>query len=127
MVLLLISQLATTNVVVGKDLRVDEIGVLDGVTYKIMVPKHWNKTLLVYAHGYSRSDPPTLVPMQIEIIYGSALEEGLLAQGYALAASSYSNAGWAVKEGIKDTKDLTKFFKKHIEKPDLTILWGSSM
>ena len=125
LVFLLISQLATTNVVAG-NLIVDEIGVLNGVPYKIRVPEDWNKILLIYAHGYSRSDPPTLVPMQIEIL-DIPVEEGLLAQGYALAASSYSNNGWAVKEGIKDTKNLMKYFKKHIEKPDLTILWGSSM
>ena len=120
---LLISQLATTNVMAGEGLAVDEIGVLKGVTYRIKVPVDWNGKLLMYAHGHTRSDPPTLVPFPI----GSILEEGLLDRGYALAASSYSNAGWAVNEGIKDTKDLTIFFKNHIEKPDLTILWGSSM
>jgi pimeloyl-ACP methyl ester carboxylesterase len=124
---LLISQLAITNVVAGKDLAVDEIGALNGVTYRIKVPENWNGKLLMYAHGYSRSDPPTLVPFEIEIISGSILEEGLLDRGYALAASSYSNEGWAVKEGIEDTKHLTIFFEKHLGKPDLTILWGSSM
>lgn len=125
LVFLLISQLATTNVVAG-NLIVDKIGVLDEVTYKIKVPISWNKTLLVYAHGYSRNDPPTLVPMQIEML-GFPVEEELLAQGYALAASSYRNAGWAVKEGIEDTKNLTEFFAKHVKKPERTILWGTSM
>ena len=106
---------------------VDETGVIDEVTYKIKVPKKWNKTLLMYAHGYSRSDPPCLVPIQIEMIYGSALEEELLVQGYALAASSYRNAGWAVQEGIEDTKKLTEFFAEHVKKPKHTILWGTSM
>ena len=108
-------------------LAVDKVGTLHGVTYKIKVPENWNRTLLMYAHGYTRSDPPTLVPFEIEILSGSVLEESLLAQGYALAASSYRNAGWAVKEGMKDTKALMKFFKKRVAKPDRTILWGSSM
>ena len=125
LVFLLISQLATTNVVAG-NLIVDKIGVLDGVTYKIKVPISWNKTLLVYAHGYSRSDPPTLVPMQIKML-DIPVEEELLAQGYALAASSYRNAGWAVKEGIENTKNLTEFFVKHVKKPERIILWGTSM
>jgi pimeloyl-ACP methyl ester carboxylesterase len=111
---------------VAGNLIVDKIGVLDGVTYKIKVPISWNKTLLVYAHGYSRNDPPTLVPMQIKML-GFPVEEELLAQGYALAASSYRNAGWAVKEGIEDTKNLTEFFSKHVKKPERTILWGTSM
>ena len=110
LVLLLISQLATTNVVAGEDLAINETGELNGVTYKIKVPVNWNEKLLMYAHGYVRNDPPNLVPFEIEIIFGnSILEEGLLARGYALAASSYSSAGWAVKDGIKDTKKLTEF------------------
>lgn len=108
-------------------LAVDKVGTLNGVTYKIKVPENWNRTLLMYAHGYTRSDPPGLVPFEIEILSGSVLEERLLAQGYALAASSFRNAGWAVKEGMEDTKALTKFFKKLVAKPDRTILWGSSM
>ena len=126
--LLLISQLATTNVVAGENLAIDEIGKLDEVTYKIKVPKKWNETLLVYAHGYVRNDPPTLVPFESEIIFGdSILEEGLLARGYALAASSYRNAGWAVEEAIEDTMNLTEYFSELVKKPKRTILWGSSM
>lgn len=126
LVFLLISQLATTNIVAAKDLIVDEIGVLDEVTYRIKIPNKWNKTLLVYAHGYSRSDPPTLVPMQIKML-GIPVEEGLLAQGYALAASSYRTAGWVVEDGIEDTKKLTEFFAKRVRKPKNIILWGTSM
>lgn len=127
LVFLLISQLATTNPGAVAGLAVDETGALDGVTYRIKVPENWNRRLLMYAHGYGRSVPPTLVPFEIEAISGSTLEEGLLDRGYALAASSYRNAGWAVKEGIADTENLTKFFRKRVGKPDRTILWGSSM
>ena len=109
-------------------MAIDETGELNGVTYKIKVPVNWNGKLLMYAHGYVRNDPPTLVPFETEIIFGdSILEEGLLARGYALAASSYSNAGWAVKEAIKETKKLTEYFAKRVRKPEHTILWGSSM
>ena len=47
-------------------LAVDEVGTLNGVTYKIKVPENWNSTLLMYAHGYSRSDPPTLCPLKLK-------------------------------------------------------------
>lgn len=125
----ILGHLAASNVVADVNLAVNEIGKLKGVTYKIKVPVNWNGKLLIYAHGYHRSDPPTLVPFEIEIISDNSteLEEGLLAQGYALAASSYRKAGWAVKEGIKNTKDLTKFFSRHVQVPKRTILWGSSM
>lgn len=125
--LFFISHGATTNVMAEENLEINETGVLDGVTYKIRVPQKWNKTLLMYAHGYGRSDPPCLVPMQIEMISGSVLEEGLLAQGYALAASSYRSAGWAVQEGIDDTRKLMEFFATRVKKPKCTILWGTSM
>ncbi len=126
-ILALLGCFAATNAVAAKDLAIDKVGVLDGVSYKIKVPKNWNKILLMYAHGYHRLDPPILVPLGVESVFGSTVEEGLLSKGYALAASSYRNGGWAVKEGIEDTKNLTKFFTMHVKKPKRTILWGSSM
>lgn len=113
-------------------LAVNETGEIDGVTYVIKVPEDWNGKLLVYAHGYGGDDPPvpsTLVPKAIRVFVDGddSLENCLLHQGYALAASRFSNAGWAIKEGIEDNKKLVLFFRKHIGHPTRTILWGSSM
>src|SRR5262249_41539435 len=56
-----------------------------------------------------------------------ALDAALLAQGYALAGSSYSDNGWAVKEGIRDTLLLTGLFNLRFGHPHRTLLWGFSM
>jgi pimeloyl-ACP methyl ester carboxylesterase len=51
----------------------------------------------------------------------------LLAQGYALAGSAYASNGWAVKDGISDTKRLVSHFRSAVGQPDRTLLWGFSM
>ena len=96
-------------------------GTLAGADYEIRVPEDWNGTLLVYAHGYAFDRPDA------EAAPDPALAEALLAQGYALAGSSYSAGGWAVKEGVADTRTLTQRFNGLVGKPDRTILYGFSM
>ena len=107
----------------------DLTGTLDGAPYKIRVPDNWNRTLLVYAHGYrDRADHPGETDNhQADAAPGGELGEAfLLAQGYAIAGSAYKNNGWAVEEGIDDTRALTRFFRDRFGKPERTILWGFS-
>ena len=102
-------------------------GTLDGAPYKIRVPDKWNRTLLVYAHGYrDRADHPGETDNhQADAAPGGELGEAfLLAQGYAIAGSAYKNNGWAIEEGIDDTRALTRFFRDRFGKPERTILWG---
>ena len=110
----------------------DYSGEINGAPYLIRIPANWNGTLVVHAHGYrdaadhagevdDRSAPASPNP---------ALEPALLAQGYALAGSAYAANGWAVKEGITDTKALVTRFRKIMGKPNRTfrkLLWGFSM
>jgi pimeloyl-ACP methyl ester carboxylesterase len=104
-------------------------GTLNGAAYRIVVPDNWNGVLVVHAHGYrdaadhpgeadDRSAPASPV---------SALEPTLLAQGYALAGSAYKSNGWAVQDGIHDTKALVSHFRDAVGKPSRTLLWGFSM
>ncbi len=51
----------------------------------------------------------------------------MLAQGYALSGSAYRNNGWAVEEGIEDTKNVVLAFRRLVGAPQRTILWGFSM
>ena len=107
----------------------DLTGTLDGAPYKIRVPDNWNRTLLVYAHGYrDRADHPGETDNhQADAAPGGELGEAfLLAQGYAIAGSAYKNNGWAIEEGIDDTRALTRFFRDRFGKPERTILWGFS-
>jgi pimeloyl-ACP methyl ester carboxylesterase len=104
-------------------------GELNGAAYKIVVPDNWNGTLVVHAHGYSdaadhpgevenRSAPATPDP---------ELEPFLLGQGYAIAGSAYKSNGWAVQDGIADTRALVSHFRAAVGQPNRTLLWGFSM
>jgi hypothetical protein len=115
----------------------DEAGSLDGAPYRIKVPDNWNGTLLVYARGTQRTvDPVGLnplaavpgVPPEISAAQAAALEQSLLSDGYAFAASAFQDdAGvWSIEEGMADTLAITKYFTKRVAKPRRTILWSRS-
>ena len=92
----------------------------DGAAWRARVPAHWNGTLLLYSHGYAPElGPPQLAPR--------GLENWLIAQGYALGASSYARAGWAVAEAIPDQRALLEVFRIQVAKPHRTFAWGDSM
>jgi hypothetical protein len=107
----------------------DLSGELHGAPYRIRVPAGWNGTLLVFAHGYrDKADHPGEVDNRnADIAPSPALEAPLLALGYALAGSAYRDNGWAVEEGLHDTKDLTNLFHALVDQPDHTILWSVSL
>lgn len=104
-------------------------GELNGAPYRIVVPDNWNGTLVVHAHGYrDRADHPGEVDdRSAPAAPSAALEPALLAQGYALAGSAYKTNGWAVQDGIADTKALVSRFRAAVGKPARTLLWGFSM
>src|SRR5882724_12304725 len=114
-VLLLLSLLQTVNAApqVGP---IDESGEINGAPYRVVVPATWNGTLLVYAHGYrDKADHPGEVDNRnADVAPSAALEAPLLAQGFALAGSAYRDNGWAIGEGILDTKDLAVLFRETI-------------
>ena len=127
-VLLLLNLLPAVNAApqVGP---IDTSGEIDGAPYRIVVPAVWNGTLLVYGHGYrDKADHPGEVDNRnADVAPSPALAAALLAQGYALSGSAYKDNGWAVEEGIHDTKDLAVYFRANIARPDRTIIWAFSM
>jgi pimeloyl-ACP methyl ester carboxylesterase len=91
-----------------------------GALWKARVPPHWNGTLLLFSHGYAPVlREPDLAP--------AAMEEQLLNEGYALAASAYSAPGWALAEAVPDQLATLDAFSARFGKPKRTIAWGSSM
>ena len=106
-------------------------GTLNGANYRIRVPAGFrNGTLLVYAHGHrDKADHDGEIDdtSADAALGGAAMEDALLALGYAVAGSAYRDNGWAVQEGISDTLALTNHFRNTIGAPSKTILWGSSM
>ena len=74
-------------------------GVLDGAAYRIEVPKTWNGTLVMYAHGFRGQIPDLSVT-------NPSIRRHLIEGGYAWAASSYSTNYYDVRSGVEDTNKL---------------------
>jgi len=95
----------------------------DGATYLIEVPPHWNKTLFLYSHGYvtpGSANPATDV--------GDPVTGGwLLANGFALAGSSYAMTGWSIQSALPDQIATLHAFRKAVGRPRHTIAWGHSL
>lgn len=98
-------------------------GSLAGADYRIELPQHWNGTLLLYSHGYRAPDdgnPATDA--------GDATTAAwLLANGYALAGSSFRRNGWAIEEALTDQTRLLDHFRSAFGRPRHTIAWGHSL
>lgn len=95
-------------------------GEKDGAFFRIVVPDNWNGELVIWAHGFSLSpiaDVPDLGPL-------AALQ---LAEGYAVAASSYSQIGWALFRTRRDHNNLIRVFKKNFGTPKQILMNGGSL
>lgn len=99
---------------------------VDGTTetgsfYTLLLPKNWNGRLVIVAHGLI--DPAaTVVP-----VARTAAEDSAGAHGYAIAYSSYSENGWAVKDGAQRTHELRGLFAEAFGEPSHVYLYSQSM
>lgn len=93
-----------------------------GAYYNIMVPDGWTPAngLVIWNHGFDLSPiapEPDLGPL-------AAVQ---LAEGYAVAASSYSLIGWALFETAQDLRDMVDVFEEEFGTPDLVLVYGASL
>lgn len=91
-----------------------------GAFYKIVVPDAWNGSLVIWNHGFDLAPPranPDLGPL-------AALQ---LAEGYAVAASSYRQSGWALFKTKNDLQNLYNVFVAGFGMPDKLFLTGASL
>lgn len=95
----------------------------DGATFLIEVPSPWNGTLLLYSHGYVTPGSPN--PAQD--VGDPATRAFLLANGFALAGSSYAHTGWAIQEALIDQIAVLDTFTAMFGQPKQTIAWGHSL
>src|SRR5436190_7933965 len=100
-----------------------ETGVIDGAAFTIEIPDNWNGTLVLYSHGYVIPGSPNPARDAGDPLTGAHL----LAEGYALAGSSYSTTGWAIKEALHDQIALLDHFNTAHGTPNRTIAWGHSL
>jgi pimeloyl-ACP methyl ester carboxylesterase len=105
----------------------------DGATYLLEVPRKWNGTLLLYAHGYNAGpanpaqDVSTLLGQPGLSQEAATLRSALLERRYALAGESYPGLGWQTPAAVTDQIATLTAFKQRVAKPHTVIAWGQSM
>ncbi len=95
----------------------------DGATYLMEVPSNWNGTLFLYSHGYVVPGSPNPATDVGDPDTGAFL----LANGFALAGSSYATTGWAIHEALTDQISVLDLFDSMFGHPVATIAWGHSL
>ncbi|RKS75595.1 hypothetical protein CLV35_2069 [Motilibacter peucedani] len=95
----------------------------DGAEYVVEVPQHWNGTLALFSHGlrFPGEDSPA------EDAYSDGSRAALLAQGIALAGSSYSGNGWVVEEAVHDQLATLDAVETRVGTPSRVVAWGESL
>ena len=94
----------------------------DGAYYRIVVPDLWNGDLAIWNHGLDLEPRAPLEPEDLGPLAGLQL-----AEGYAVAASSYRQIGWAVFKTKNDLQNLLDIFKSEVGMPDEVLLTGASL
>ena len=95
----------------------------DGAAYLIEVPSPWNGTLLLYSHGYIVPGTPN----PARDVGDPGTRALLLANGFALAGSSYATTGWAIEQALPDQIAVLDVFAASFGSPTRTIAWGHSL
>src|SRR5437870_12664927 len=93
-----------------------------GALYEMDVPENWNGTLVVYAHGYIEESGAEVALPNI-----GYFRDPLLDRGFAVAYSSFSTNGYALKEGFLQTHQLSGLFASRFGAPCRTLLAGQSL
>ena len=95
-----------------------------GSSYALFVPNNWNGDAVFYAHGFRDISDPVSLPTKDS---AEVFRDKLGAQGYAVAYSSYSENGFAVKDGIQRTHQLRGLLTARAGKPNRSYLAGTSL
>ena len=93
-----------------------------GAWYHIQAPAGWQPgdALVLFQHGLDFSpaeDPPGLGP----------LRSVMLSEGYAIAASSYNERGWALFGALDDNRELLGVFEQKVGTPGEIVPFGGSL
>ena len=95
-----------------------------GSRYALYMPTEWNGTVVYYAHGIK----PAFAPVELPTGDGfPAVRDALGARGYAVAYSSFSENGWAQKDGVQRTHQLRGLFTSAFQAPSRSLLMGTSL
>jgi len=86
------------------------------------VPKQWNKTLIVHAHG----GPSLNAPELSEAIEDMQRFDVFVRNGYAWVSSTYRRGGYGVRMAAADVDNSRELFRGAFGKPTRTVLHGQS-
>lgn len=93
-----------------------------GAYWHMVVPEDWEPAdgLVIWNHGFDLNPLDPLPDLGV-------LAELQLSQGYAVAATSYSQTGWALFGTLRDLRDLTAAFREQHGQPERIYLTGGSL
>ncbi len=93
-----------------------------GAYYRFAVPTGWQPAdgLVIWNHGFDFSAIGPVTDL-------GPLADIQLAEGFAVAASSYSLSGWALFNTTRDLREMVAAFEQQVGKPDSVYLTGGSM
>lgn len=95
-----------------------------GSMYELRMPENWNRSVVYYAHGFNDPGDPLALPFKENI---EATFKALGEKGYAIAASSFSENGFALKDGVLRTHQLRGLFNSRFGRADQSLLMGHSL
>jgi len=96
-----------------------------GALYAIDVPAAWNGDVVVYAHGIVDPALPVALPSTQDDFTG--LRTALLGRGFAVASSSFSETGFALKDAAQRIHQLVGLFTAQVTRPRRVLLAGHSL
>ena len=102
-------------------------GARAGALFAAMLPENWNGKLVLLLHGQIPANLPVQLPPPGHEPRWSELVDEVLTRRYGVAYSSFRANGFAVKEGLIDTRGAESMFRSMFGKPEKTYLTGFSM
>jgi alpha-beta hydrolase superfamily lysophospholipase len=94
----------------------------NGARYWIAIPRHWNRTLVVHAHGGPRMSHAANDDNREDLERFAVT----VRQGYAWAGSAYRRPGYGVLLAAEDTDNLRALFVRRFGTPAHVFLHGQS-
>lgn len=93
-----------------------------GGFYRFRVPDGWaaGDSLVIWNHGFSLDPPGPVTDL-------GPLVDVQITEGYAVAASSYRQSGWALFKTNKDLKAMVTAFRARVGNPGEIIITGASL